>query len=433
MAEPTPEKTPSKIEKNLERLYKTALEQENELDFFKGINAYINYVVETPILKAVVDEQMAERAGRYEKVEQAEKMAVEEMLASKDRLLAIIKKHKIDTSNFVRNSTFAHEPYTDIVVELGAFERGEIIKGHFHSDSYESYLYDIASNLQKMGYGKELGNMAVTKEQYRDYYARINGTSGYWFAGNENGIFIFSQSWAERFEQEALLKRERTLKQWGAFEKIVQLKCAYDAVMENVSFWKITEMNSQYRNLFKVEDVIDIGYMAEDLQYLMGQTRDDSPRKYRASHLTSSPLDRLNVVAFKSITQTVHNLLMQTVEFDTVEERAKPVFEKFDAKKGILKFAGQEIELAKKGRETDAVLLMKTILKAKNNDWKHNDEILSDWGYNDEDQKSISKNKVYFAGRQINNAIARKTQISDFVDCNTSKARINPKYKKVDG
>jgi uncharacterized protein Smg (DUF494 family) len=63
---------------------------------------------------------------------------------------------------------------------------------------------------------------------------------------------------------------------------------------------------------------------------------------------------------------------------------------------------------------------------------QENDEILEDWGYNDEDQKDTPKNKVYFAGQKINNSVALKTQIDDFIECNTSKARINPKYRKID-
>ncbi len=108
------------------------------------------------------------------------------------------------------------------------------------------------------------------------------------------------------------------------------------------------------------------------------------------------------------------------------------LFESYDENYHLLKFAGQEIELAKKGKETDAVLLLKTLIGAKNAEWKHNDEILNDWGYNDEDIKGLPKNKVYFAGQKINNAIALKTQIKDFVECNTFKARINPKYRIVD-
>lgn len=115
------------------------------------------------------------------------------------------------------------------------------------------------------------------------------------------------------------------------------------------------------------------------------------------------------------------------------KDNPKHQLQSFDAKKGILKFAEQEIELSKKGKQTDAVLLMQTLMKAKGDAWSHNDEILADWGYNDDDQKGLAKNKVYFAGQKINTTVAIKTKIEDLIECNTSKARINPKYKSVDG
>ncbi len=426
-------KQATKIERNLERLYKTALAQEDKLDFFKGINAYAEYVLETPILKAIVDEQMAERAARYEKIDQAEEQAVKELLSSKDKLLAIIKDKGINPSDFVRYTTFLHDSSPEIIAELGAFERREIIKGNFLSDGYESYLYDIAANLLKMGFEKELGEMVATKEQYRDYYQHINGGRSYGVVDNMNGRFILSQTWPEKFAQVALLEKERALKPWAAFEKIIQLKCAFDAAMQNASFWRIEDAKSEYIHFFKVEDRVTIGCMFEDLYHLMGQMRADSPTKFRdARQHSSSPFDRLNVVMFKNATQTVHNLLMQKVDFEAAEKQGKPVIESFDEKKGVLIFAGHEVELSKKGKETDAVLLMKTLLKAEGNEWKHNDEILSDWGYSDDDQKDASKNKVYYAAKKINTAVAVKTQIADFIECNTTKARINPKYQNLD-
>lgn len=122
-------------------------------------------------------------------------------------------------------------------------------------------------------------------------------------------------------------------------------------------------------------------------------------------------------------------------EIDLLESRKKlvaPILAgiEFNEKKGVLYFSGQEIELSKKGKETDAVLLLKTLLKTDEKEWLHNDEILSDWGYTEADLERIPKNKVYFAGQKINTAVALKTKIEDFIECNTSKARINPKYRK---
>ncbi|MFZ4500586.1 MAG: hypothetical protein ACOYMZ_03830 [Minisyncoccia bacterium] len=103
----------------------------------------------------------------------------------------------------------------------------------------------------------------------------------------------------------------------------------------------------------------------------------------------------------------------------------------YDKKYRTLNFAGKEIELSKKGKETDAVLILESLIDVENDEWKHNDEILNEWGYNDDDIKNVPKNKIYFAGKKVNNAVALKTQVDDFIEYNTSKARINPKYKKL--
>lgn len=103
------------------------------------------------------------------------------------------------------------------------------------------------------------------------------------------------------------------------------------------------------------------------------------------------------------------------------------VFESYDPKTFLLKFFGKTIELSKKKKETDAVLLMKTLCKEPDRFW-FSDEILTDWGYQPEDERS--KNKAYFAARKINEAVQKQTSIDDFIDHNTSKFRINPKYLK---
>lgn len=108
----------------------------------------------------------------------------------------------------------------------------------------------------------------------------------------------------------------------------------------------------------------------------------------------------------------------------------EPVMQSFNDKKGIIKFAGEEIELSKSGKETDSVLLVKSLLGANVEEWKHNDEILSDWDYTEADIKRLPKNKIYHAGLKVNDAIAKRTKIEDFIELSTTKARINPKYRK---
>lgn len=131
-----------------------------------------------------------------------------------------------------------------------------------------------------------------------------------------------------------------------------------------------------------------------------------------------------NIIIFNSLIEEVHGVYQK--------ENPTMLFETFDEKKAMVRFAGKEIFLSKKGKKTDAVLLFSSLIKAKVGEWMHNDEIFDDWGYSLDDAKNSAKNKIYFAGQKINNVIALQTGITDFVECFTTKVRINPKYRKVD-
>lgn len=117
---------------------------------------------------------------------------------------------------------------------------------------------------------------------------------------------------------------------------------------------------------------------------------------------------------------------------DYRKENPKTVIEWYDAKKCTLTFAGKKIPISKTGKETDATLLISTLLKNKSDDYLFNDEILEEWWHNVEDQKKMPKNKVYHAGQAINKTMQLKVGIEDFLDITTAKIRINPKYRAVD-
>ena len=128
-------------------------------------------------------------------------------------------------------------------------------------------------------------------------------------------------------------------------------------------------------------------YALQKLGYLkiVGMWEDVKHKDNAGYYDKSTRYINVNLVLDKTFIDEINNKYKK--------DNPKNVFEKFDPKKGTLKFAGKEIDLAKKGKETDAVLLMKTLLKSKNDEWVHNDEILSDWGYNDDDQKDTPKKK----------------------------------------
>lgn len=139
-----------------------------------------------------------------------------------------------------------------------------------------------------------------------------------------------------------------------------------------------------------------------------------------------------NIDYFVSINVTIDDRFVSEINDRYKKANPKNVIEEFDKPKGILKFAGEEIILSLKGKETDASLLMNTLYKKDDTDWIYNDEIFEDWKFNQADILKSPKNKIYFAAKKINEKVAMKTKIEDFIEFTTEKARINPRYNKVD-
>lgn len=119
--------------------------------------------------------------------------------------------------------------------------------------------------------------------------------------------------------------------------------------------------------------------------------------------------------------------LLDTEIYSKKEEPIKGFL--FNPDNGVLKFSGKDITLAKRKQISDAVLLMRSLVNAENNEWLEKGEILADWGLTKEDRDIATRNKLFNAGKVVNQFIKDETGIDDFVECTTRKARINPKYR----
>jgi len=172
--------------------------------------------------------------------------------------------------------------------------------------------------------------------------------------------------------------------------------------------------------------IVQTAYALQHLGYLTVNNiwRDD---EYKETYSSSN-----DVRYFISINVTIEDNFISEINARYKKENPKNVIEEFNKSKGVLKFAGEEINLSLKGKDTDASLLMNTLYKRDNTEWIYNDEIFQDWSFNDADIKETPKNKIYFAAKKINEKVAMKTKIDDFIEFNTEKVRINPRYNKID-
>lgn len=289
------------ITQNLERSYGLFIDREDTLSFFKGLAEYANYVFSVPILAAVVDEQMAERDTGYKKLEALEKQAEAELHKVKKKLLSAVKRNGVDTTTFKRHQTFNTLP--DILKELEAFENGGIIKSGFYAQGLWDYCFDIAANLLQKGYEEEVQEFLVSSEKYGEYHDRINEPSEYTTTGNKHGNFIFSNTLADCYRQQELIGRERKLKPWGAFEKIMMFKFAYEMAIENTDLSVVLR-----RAKLDFHKGIDVARMVSDLEILTGKKTE-----YAIYATKPDGLDFLHKEKFKAAVQTVHNRILQTL------------------------------------------------------------------------------------------------------------------------
>ena len=128
-------------------------------------------------------------------------------------------------------------------------------------------------------------------------------------------------------------------------------------------------------------------------------------------------------------TQKLHNDIIEKIDAEQVKQETKK-FKKytlsFDDANRILHFMDEKIVIGKK-EESDPHKLMRTLFSDTTKIWA-NDEILEDWGYSFDEE--VSKNKVYQAGKAINQVVAQDTKIKDFLVISTKSVSINKKYLK---
>ncbi len=314
------------VSENLDRRFQSFISNEQPFYFFKGLSEYLAYALATPILKAVVNAQLAERDARYAEIAGLEEKAVTEMQQAKTKLLAVVEKTGMDTKSLRRIRAMSD---ANLIEELNAYERGDYHRTGRRSDNLQHYLFEVAANIRSAGHENKIREFVATSDQYEEYERHKNGSSMYHVFGNEHGRFIFSQTWPDRFQTETLLAKERGLKPWGDFEALLRFKSAYNAVSKNGDFTSI--LQEENFDIFPVpinDDKVAIAFMAEDLQILMGDGH--STYRNRYSH-TPDEIRELRVDTFKAHSNIVHGHLMSVattmLETHTVNDLAIEVYD----------------------------------------------------------------------------------------------------------
>lgn len=108
---------------------------------------------------------------------------------------------------------------------------------------------------------------------------------------------------------------------------------------------------------------------------------------------------------------------------ETLQQKPSETLD-FDDSTRILYFAGQPILISPRAAN-DSLTLLSILFSDRSKLW-HNDEVMEKWGLTE--GTKTEKRKAYHAGKALNDIIAKKTTVQDFLLINTKTISINPKY-----
>lgn len=296
--------TVQKFEQN----YKLFIDSEDPLTFFRGLGQYIQYIYSIPKLKKAFNNRIEERNRQYRKIEKIQTKVEQEIKNAQEKIVKVIKVKKLDTTKFQRYVTFPAVK-TELFTDFDDYLNNRFTVSGYRSDTIQNFLFDIAVNIQKMGYEDEIKEFSVSDKDYSSYYGKINNNGT--IVSNQYGNYIFSPTWPERFIEIHLLETERLLKPWGSFEKLFNFQKAYNAVLNNVNLWSDLnhgKIKTKFRLELDVHNLHDTCEMIEDFKVLL------SKNSLSFNHSNNWSIRKLHIEPFQTAVKTVHSYLLREME-----------------------------------------------------------------------------------------------------------------------
>lgn len=277
------------ISDNLKQNFQSFIERTNAYDFFIGLADYTNYILETPMLKKIVDEIMKEKNIEHKKLTYLEEKSLEELREAKKKLLTIIADNNINTTSLEGKRSMSSGICDGLLNEIEQFEKGEISISGFHGDNLEMYLFDIAVGIAEQGYKNLV-------QEFIDQNRRPQ---------NIRGNFVFSKTLHLYHAQIELMNRAIKLELWGAFDNLLRFQKAYSEECKNIHYAKVlSKYGSQSKNYLESRDAVDITFATQDLRKIV-----DS----RYSRVLDNDLHHLKITNFRTYATRANNYLTKKI------------------------------------------------------------------------------------------------------------------------
>ncbi len=254
--------------------YEAFVNQPEPFGFFSGLSDYMGYALENPTLKAIVDEAMKPKQALFDEYDRLEQQTMREMKVAEKKIRKIIADNKIDPASITM--VFSTGPNMrqeqNLLERLEVFDKSQPGHGNSKWHTFGQYLFDIAVNLARQGYGEQLKEFTVPASEWghhhEDPYPEDN-TSGLVLAGNSLGNFVFSKTEPLVLKQDAHIAKEREYgAMWSVFDQLVKLRETVVARSGGISKYDfLNDYNRRHpaRNKAEANDLWEVGLAFNDL------------------------------------------------------------------------------------------------------------------------------------------------------------------------
>lgn len=271
----------------LDRYYQSFINQKRDWDFFLGLADYVKYAVETQEVDNILKRIVRARNNDEKRLKKYGQEVIKETKQAKDKLLKIIKKHKLSYESLNRG-----------IEEYQGYEDGTTQSSQTEAEALSDALSDIIRNLFNNGYKKLVKDFAIEHKEIP----------------NEVGKYTFSKT-LDLYEKEKEVFNEKLKTElWASWNNLI---LAYLTVFRARE--ELEKLRKDEKDFFKAWNFSGlVGEMRKirdgDINRLTGITSDFEPIHFI----------KKNYVSHAS---RIHNYLLKELNLQLArkEEMQRPV------------------------------------------------------------------------------------------------------------
>lgn len=346
-------------------------------DFFRGLANYAKTVETLAPTKQIVEALEKQQEVSRKLYDQMNSRAFKELGQTAAKMMEIAQKVAKD-----------YEPVMRAVKELQDHLNGKILSSN-RLYGIENSIFDVARSLKENGFADAI-------KTYEDNQRRMK---------NIYGNYTFSASYEKLPEIRKKFERQEQIEPWGAWHNlpfakrmVIEPEVVIDEVKAEVKADPTREWN---------------------LLNLLGVAGEMEKIRHAEEPMSDNDIIYFRVKDFRSYAQRFHSFI--TTELIKSADSNAPL--NFDVTSSILTFQGKEILIAR-SKNTDPHYLLQTLFADLKKLWNY-DEVATDWKT---DFDKTKWKRFYNAAYKVNQKIAEKTTIKDFLEATKKTVSVNRKY-----